>query len=118
MEDSRGLNTNTPLFHHSIPPLLLRLRPDHRLALLQAVRFGDEPDVSGLTRLGPNNHEREAVVSISLRRLEGFKARRVAVVGRHDLARTFDAELDVVLRARHLAVLLVLHGHGDRKSVV
>ena len=95
---------------------MLMSRRGHNGNLRCGQTFGRSPqhDFAGLAGFRADNHQTKSVVSFALVRLERFETCRIAVVGRHDFARSVDVKVDLVMRTRHEQAALVRHGHGDK----
>ena len=79
----------------------------------KSVRRRRQFDFSALAGFGADNDQRQAIVGIALRCLEGFKARGVAIVGGDNFARAFNRKTQVILGTRHQQTVLVGNRHRD-----
>ena len=66
---------------------------------------------------GAHDGEGESVESSAFRRLKRFEARRVAIIGRHQIGGAGDFEFHAVLLARDERPVFVNDAHGDKCEI-
>src|SRR6266567_3149171 len=86
-------------------------------AVAQALARDGDSDPARLARLCPDDDETQPVERLALRRLEGFEARGIAIVRRHDFSWPLDLQSNQHIRARRCASVLVHDAYRHEREV-